>query len=98
MNPKLETCISTLHSSVTLCNRAPVSVKGLPLVPLSLLLLTSSFITFPEQPGQVVSSTMLVKLRETTLWTLKQRPSRTPQKEEIITARILAHHSGGSTL
>lgn len=67
MNPKLETCISTLHLSIRLYNLILVSVKALSLVPLGLLLLTDSFITFPEQPGHVVSSTRLVKLKETTL-------------------------------
>ena len=67
MNPKLETCISTLHLSIRLYNLTPFSVKALSLVPLGLLLLTNSFITFPEQPSHVVSSTRLVKLKETTL-------------------------------
>lgn len=67
MNPKLETCISTLRLSIRLYNLTPVSVKAVSLVPLGLLLLTNSFITSPEQPGHVVSSTRLVKLKETIL-------------------------------
>lgn len=82
MNPKLETCIWTLHLSIRLYNLTPVSVKALCPAPLSLLLLTSSFITFPEQPGHVVSSIKLVKLRETILWNSKQAIEDPTQRRE----------------
>lgn len=97
-NSKLATWISTLCLSIRLYNLTSDSLKASSLVPLSLLLLTSSFIIFSEQPGHVLSSTTLVKLREATLWNSKQRPTRSSHQEGRIRSRFLAHHSDGSTL